>query len=411
MDENAFDSSHNHRMMRGQTSTNTRSSKKMYSIALDLPVGATEIEIDLPGGLKRTFKKEAINGNKDSHVEENVHVLFSSVSPDEDFWAGEDTSDGSTFDFILDEDGNIHGSLVDLKDATISQFRVDAEGSPFVVTTPSSEFPDEEDYDDEPIEDNIMTPSGFDSDQNDNIPHNRDLTMVSLNSTQAIDGYDKKNDSLFQISSQPQYQQERSLAFDDSGKNLDVLVVWSKKAECRESNLPTNCSPTSRTETNMRAMVRLAVAETNEAYRLSGVDTQLLLVHAYRHPTYDDPGNFGTTLSHLAGTSDGNMDDVHTLRARYGADIVAMIAYARRSCGIGYIGPRKNWMFSVTKYSCATGHYTFGHEIGHNLGLNHDRGTKEACSSSNYNYGYRDPNAAFRSIMAYNCKSGQCDNK
>ena len=44
-----------------------------------------------------------------------------------------------TFDFILDANGIIHGSLVDLKDAQISQFHVDAEGSPFVVTTPSSD--------------------------------------------------------------------------------------------------------------------------------------------------------------------------------------------------------------------------------------------------------------------------------
>jgi hypothetical protein len=45
----------------------------------------------------------------------------------------------------------------------------------------------------------------------------------------------------------------------------------------------------------------------------------------------------------------------------------------------------------------------------HNLGLNHDKGTKDACASSAYNYGFRDPSAGFRSILSYNCKSGQCD--
>ena len=54
------------------------------------------------------------------------------------------------------------------------------------------------------------------------------MTLISLNSTQAIDVYDKNNDTLFQISPQPQYRHERSLGFDDSGKNLAVLVVWSK---------------------------------------------------------------------------------------------------------------------------------------------------------------------------------------
>merc|ERR1712157_559482 len=42
-------------------------------------------------------------------------------------------------------------------------------------------------------------------------------------------------------------------------------------------------------------------------------------------------------------------------------------------------------------------------------GCEHDKGTSSACSSNAYNYGYRDPQANFRSIMAYNCASGQCD--
>jgi hypothetical protein len=46
----------------------------------------------------------------------------------------------------------------------------------------------------------------------------------------------------------------------------------------------------------------------------------------------------------------------------------------------------------------------------HNLGLNHDKGTKDACADSDYNYGYRDPSAGFHSILGYDCKSGQCDN-
>ena len=48
--------------------------------------------------------------------------------------------------------------------------------------------------------------------------------------------------------------------------------------------------------------------------------------------------------------------------------------------------------------------------IQSNFGCNHDKGTKNACSTSSYNYGYRDPQARFRSILSYNCKSGQCDN-
>ena len=66
-------------------------------------------------------------------------------------------------------------------------------------------------------------------------------------------------------------------------------------------------------------------------------------------------------------------------------------------------------MFSITAWNCATGYFTFGHEVGHNLGMSHDRGTSNRCNGKNFNYGYRDPEARFRSILGYGCRSGQCD--
>ncbi len=44
------------------------------------------------------------------------------------------------------------------------------------------------------------------------------------------------------------------------------------------------------------------------------------------------------------------------------------------------------------------------------MGCYHDRGTSNDCTSNSYNYGYRDPDASFRTILAYSCASGQCDN-
>jgi hypothetical protein len=71
----------------------------------------------------------------------------------------------------------------------------------------------------------------------------------------------------------------------------------------------------------------------------------------------------------------------------------------------------KTSAFSVVQAGCATGYYSYGHEIGHNFVLNHDRGTESACNSSltSFNYGYRAPDATFRSIMAYECKTTECD--
>ena len=46
--------------------------------------------------------------------------------------------------------------------------------------------------------------------------------------------------------------------------------------------------------------------------------------------------------------------------------------------------------------------------IGHNMGAHHDRGTT-GCASG-YNYGFRGVTSSYRSILAYSCRTDQCDN-
>ena len=222
------------------------------------------------------------------------------------------------------------------------------------------------------------------------------------------------------------------------------MVVWTKRSECKKSGLDPDCILTDVTENNMRGLIDLAIAETNTAYNLSGVTTQLRLVHAYREPNYVEAATdtFVTALQNIQSTNDGVMDDVHVKRDVHGADIVAMIIDGVQYCGIAYLGPGIDIMFSVISWNCATGYYTFGHEISHNFvsllvyfaveagsgscsfdiqfsyvsniflsqGCNHDKGTTNTCGSSDTNYGWRDPSAGFRSILAYNCVTGQCDN-
>jgi len=197
---------------------------------------------------------------------------------------------------------------------------------------------------------------------------------------------------------------------------IDVMVVWTKKAECRNTYPIEGCTIIPITTNNMVAMIELAISETNTAYQLSGVKARLRLVHSYRDENYVEASSsaFLAALSHIQNPNDGIMDDVHVKRTQYGADVVAMIINdsSYSYCGMAYSNnpPVITRMFSVTKYSCATGYFTFGHEIGHNFGCNHDKGSKNACNTNAYNYGYRNPQAEFRSILAYYCKSGQCDN-
>jgi hypothetical protein len=96
-------------------------------------------------------------------------------------------------------------------------------------------------------------------------------------------------------------------------------------------------------------------------------------VHAYRHETYVESGSSDDMLDALTyadGRGDDQLEDVHTKRTQYGADIVAMLLDLSDYCGTGWSGddePSKKYTFSVTRWDCATGGYTFAHELGYNF--------------------------------------------
>lgn len=115
--------------------------------------------------------------------------------------------------------------------------------------------------------------------------------------------------------------------YDDSGATIDVMVVWTKQAECRLLLLPFPCTLTATTESYMRGFIDLAVFQSNVALQLSGMLSSLRLVHAYRDPVYVEStvSPHETTLEDITSTSDGKLDDVHTKRALYGADMVQIL--------------------------------------------------------------------------------------
>ena len=136
------------------------------------------------------------------------------------------------------------------------------------------------------------------------------------------------------------------------------------------------------------------------------------LVHV-AEVAYSEAGfDFAQALYDLQGTSDGEIDNVHSLRNTYGADLVVMIVEGNyQYCGIGFLmtsGPSTSfapYAFTVVARNCATGYYSFAHEMGHNMGSHHDHNNADGALYP-YSYGYQDPTNAFRTIMAYNCASG-----
>ena len=275
------------------------------------------------------------------------------------YWYGEDRTDGSSFNYVQDGSGHVHGSLVSVRDDMVMQFQVD-NGMPFVTITNSSSFPEELDgisVEDEgyyeqyyAVNESLASSEEFGPEMNvsspEEIPRLREI----------VNKVTKRNENV----TKKQIDQSR----DDDGNTLDIMVVWTLDAECRNANRLKQCTSTPRTIASMEALINLAISETNTAFQLSGVKTKLRLVHAYRHPNYREE-SFSSTLN---DARTNKIPGLHAFREFFQADLVAVIIDNSQYCGIAYIGPSKNSMFSVTSWSCATGYFSFGHEVGHNLG-------------------------------------------
>lgn len=156
-------------------------------------------------------------------------------------------------------------------------------------------------------------------------------------------------------------------------------------------------------------LVNLAVAESNTGYANSGVEINLQLAGSYT-TTYVESGSFSTDLSRFRGTTDGYMDSFHATRNTVAADVMMLLINNASSCGLASgIGSSASTAFAVAHYGCATGYYSFAHEIGHLQSARHDIATDPTLNPYAYGHGYRSPTNAWRTIMAYNCtNAGGC---
>jgi len=137
---------------------------------------------------------------------------------------------------------------------------------------------------------------------------------------------------------------------------IDVAVVYTPAA--REEAGGTAA---------IEAVIDLMVAETNEAYVASGVRQRLALV-ARSEVQYTETGD-SLDISRLSDPSDGYMDEVHAMRDRSGADLVHLI-FKWQDHPFGGAANRPG-AFGLTCQYC--GGMVFAHELGHNMGLRHDR--------------------------------------
>ena len=210
----------------------------------------------------------------------------------------------------------------------------------------------------------------------------------------------------------------------DTGDTIDLMVVYTPAAAAMG---------------NIDLFIRSALDNTHDSYEKSNIGFRLRLVHKAQVSYTQHPSDMVQDLRRLSdlnrsgrrGANDGYMDEVHDLRDRYGADLVALFVArpASRVCGAAWIPPFGKYPtedfeslgFSVNARSCeTTSGRVFAHELGHNQGARHDPYNSpgdcptgpDSCNGQGnfpWRYGRCNTEQGWRTVMAYrSTPNGRC---
>jgi len=200
----------------------------------------------------------------------------------------------------------------------------------------------------------------------------------------------------------------------DDEITIDLMIVYSRAAVSWSSISSFG---------SIEGVIAQSMALSQGALDNSDVGVRLRLVHSaqveYEEAVNGENGEpllrkltASPTFS-LGSDFDNSMDEVHTLRDQYGADIVA--GYFQYINDVGGIAWRLSnpagfpqFGFSVNRVQQIATGYTLIHEIGHNVGIAHARNQQASGAAAvgglfEYSVGYRTGSGfeGFNTIMAY----------
>ncbi len=167
----------------------------------------------------------------------------------------------------------------------------------------------------------------------------------------------------------------------DPSTSIDILVAYTSRAASEAGG-----------ETQIKAQIATGIAQANQAYVNSQITTRLNLVGTML-TSGPDSGTLATDieLGRVANPTDGAFDDIPPMRDALHADLVNVYfggPSTTGTCGWGFYStvptPDPENGYSIQQAWCATGagDMVFSHEVGHNLGADHDAGAGSARSDT-----------------------------
>jgi hypothetical protein len=168
----------------------------------------------------------------------------------------------------------------------------------------------------------------------------------------------------------------RNMAEGTIDSVVDIMCLYTPEAMCRENGQRSGCDTNnSKFIATMDDKCELAIEETNTAFRMSGVQATANLVYSGLISTdFQEEKYMCSVLDFIRSNKDPIYQRIRDLRDQYKADLVSVIAQNVVAnvgasefavCGCGDLFQNNNqYAFSVVDRTCATGYYSFAHELG-----------------------------------------------
>ncbi|GGP85903.1 InlB B-repeat-containing protein [Streptomyces melanogenes] len=175
-------------------------------------------------------------------------------------------------------------------------------------------------------------------------------------------------------------------------------------------------------EQAIASRIQLAESYINQAFADSNVQASVDVVGWYNTGYYGDQ-TASVMLPKLENPNDYQLGArAAQLRQQYGVDLISVVndvpygSSGQANLPMPISEKSDNQAFSVVDVQSIVNWYNFGHEIGHNLALFHDRATLtqqlggqdyRPYLTTPYSTGYITPNRQFHTLMAYSSACGQ----